>query len=157
MRFKVKLLWMTSYEWKTFQWLSYWKLKVDYIFNKGLFISWFKFCICSGGIHHINLCIFMYIFRYKFYLFPFGPLKNHTSGYLFEVVKHMWHMLLMKGAPLKNKVVQRETLVLYKLCFSFKSIKMMQELTVWNLRALCLNFSSCGSRGVVSKRNRIPL
>ena len=32
----------------------HWKVKVDYTCNKGPFISWFLFCVFSGGFNHIK-------------------------------------------------------------------------------------------------------
>ena len=34
--------------------LTHWEVKVDRICNKGLYILWFVFCICRGGIYDIE-------------------------------------------------------------------------------------------------------
>ena len=39
--------WVTCHRWRNFQWLSHWKVKMDFISNKDLFNSRFLSCICS--------------------------------------------------------------------------------------------------------------
>ena len=53
--FKVMLYELYPIDEKNAQCLSHWKVKVDYTCNKGMFISWFIFCVCSVGIYHIEM------------------------------------------------------------------------------------------------------
>ena len=53
---------------KNVQWLSYRKVKVEFICNECFFNLRFIFCICSGGIHYITLKN-----KYK-YMSPFSSL-----------------------------------------------------------------------------------
>lgn len=77
---RVRLLRATSHEWKSDQWLSYWKVKVE-----GLFISPLMVCVCSGGIiyphyklnintrvHSLACCQYTYIFLSSSIDFSYG-------------------------------------------------------------------------------------
>lgn len=97
---RVRLLRATSHEWKSDQWFSYWKVKVE-----GLFISPLMVCVCSGGIiyphyklnintrvHSLACCQYTYIFLSSSIDFSYGK-----GGFYFTIPMESPPVDLPKG------------------------------------------------------------
>ena len=82
----------------------HWKVKVDFICNKGLFKSWFLSCICSGGIYHIHLKAW-YKYSNPFSSMPlvrihlFFSIKFPIYGFKFQSEPHTSFRYSMKSPP----------------------------------------------------------